>query len=208
MMMFIRRGQKVLRFNILSNLITLRCIGQPLITTMLQATKNLTKFVELMNPSEASVINLSVKSSGALDLFFYLKKGNGIDMFTSLLMRNTLTLSTRDDKYIDFKGTFEGFEVEVTFLKEGGSLDDDIVQLEFPKYPSEVACLREDVLTLLSYDEWFEFVEELRADAINGSINYIERNKEDDLYGFVCGAFSWENTKKGHSYWRAIASRK
>lgn len=180
---------------------------------MLQATKNLTKFVELMKPNEASVINLSVKSSGELDLFFYLKKGNGIDMFTKLLMSDTLTLTSRDggcetDKYLDIKGTFEGFKIEATFLNEVGSLDNDIVQIERAKYPIEVACLQKDVLELLSYDEWVEFVDELNADRVGFTNDYIERNKEDGLYTFVAGAFSWENTKKGHSYWRTIASRK
>ena len=93
---------------------------------MLQATKNLTKFIELMNPNEASVINLSIKSSGELDLFLYLKKGNGVDVFTKLLLIDTLTLSTREggsryDKYLDLKGTLDGFDIEVTFLNEVGN---------------------------------------------------------------------------------------
>ncbi len=79
-----------------------------------------------MKPNAESIINLSVKSNGELDLFLYLKKGNGIDLFTKLLLIDTLTLSTREggsryDKYIDLKGTFEGFYIEVTFLNEVGN---------------------------------------------------------------------------------------
>jgi len=197
----------------------LRCIGQPL-TIMLQATKNLTKFVELIKPSEDSIINLSVKSSGELDLFFYLRKGNGISTFLRLLEYGTLTLKKRDyGYYLDFNGTIEGINVEVTFLNEAGSSDEDVARYEASvsdadeaeverAYPEEVAGFRKEILNKLTFEEWTNYVSEFQIERPWYPIReFVAKQDDSSLSYIIGGAFAWDRTKQGREYWKTISNR-
>ncbi len=187
---------------------------------MLQATKNLTKFVELIKPNEDSVINLSVKSSGELDLFFYLRKGNGTNMFLRLLEYNTLTLKRRDEGYyLDFHGTIEGINVEVTFLNEAGSSDEDVARYEASvsdaeeeeverAYPDEVAGFRKEILNKLTFEEWTNYVSEFqKARPWYPIKDFVAKQDESSLSYIIGGAFAWDETEQGREYWKTIANR-
>jgi hypothetical protein len=94
--------------------------GKPL-TIMLNATKNLVKFVQKMNPSEEATLRLAVGVvRKEIDCLFYLNRGNGREMFAKLMTIPTITLTQRgtDNQYIDLVGEFDGYSVDITFLNE------------------------------------------------------------------------------------------
>ena len=84
----------------------------------LQASENLVNFVKSINPCEDAVIRMGVNHRGALDCFLNLNEGNGREILGKLVSSPSLSLSCRgeNDAYLDIKGEFNGYYIEVTFL--------------------------------------------------------------------------------------------
>lgn len=88
---------------------------------MLESAKNLVKFVKSVNPDFKTSIRVGIGHRGVIDCFFDLTQGNGREVLAKLVAHPTLGIETRngatsEDVYIEIKGEFDGYEIEVTFL--------------------------------------------------------------------------------------------
>lgn len=84
---------------------------------LLQATKNLTKFVQKINPCAETFIRAGVNHRGVVDCLFYLNQGNGREIFSKLIACKTIDMVDRGGDFIDLNGTFDGYAVEIAFSK-------------------------------------------------------------------------------------------
>jgi hypothetical protein len=88
---------------------------------MLESAKNLVKFVKSVNPDFETAIRVGIGFQGQINCFFDLSAGNGREVLAKLVTCPTVKIETREsstgeDKYLDIKGEFDGYEIEVTFL--------------------------------------------------------------------------------------------
>ncbi len=86
---------------------------------MLQSAQNLVKFVKSVKPNEDATISLSVRLD-SVEAFFYLYEGNGREIFNKVMLTPTMQLSLSGDdlQYVILEGTFDGYQLRVTFLKQ------------------------------------------------------------------------------------------
>ena len=85
---------------------------------LLQATKNLTKFVQDIDPCAETFIRASVNHKGVVDCLFYLNQGNGREIFSKLIDCKTIEIVDRGSKdFIDLNGLFDGYAVEIAFSR-------------------------------------------------------------------------------------------
>lgn len=174
---------------------------------MLQATKNLTKFVQTMKPNNEATIRLEATTSGKVDCLFYLHKGNGRSIFAKLIVCPTIDVNDRGEYFLDLFGTFDGYAVNITFAKERNSNDLVTLERHDPKagYPELAKCYTH--WNYMTPEEWEKFIENAGGHA--EAKRKMEQNESGNgkFGSLISGAFAWDETKEGGNYWIDIYYR-
>lgn len=178
---------------------------------MLQAAKNLVKFISVVKPNEDAIITLGITKHEEIEAFFRLHKGNGREIFAKLITCPTLELSQMEstsDKYINLEGMYDGYKLKVTFLNERDSNDLVVLERHDPKagYPMLAKCSNH--WNYMTPEEWEKFIDNLEDLNPRRAKEHMDlHHDDDDFRHLIESAFPWDRTKEGARYWIEISKR-